>query len=119
MSRDIDIRIYEWKPKLSLKEQKDGAYWERNMLALRYADGWYNDDIEERCEYTYAMRKKPRFDAWRRVLSLDSGAITFHIPDDFPVGDLPEIEPNWDGHTTREKWLRIMKSKSIEVPSDD
>lgn len=35
-----------WHEGMSDKETADLAYWERNMLALRYADGWYNDDIE-------------------------------------------------------------------------
>ena len=100
---------------MSDKETADLAYWERNMLALRYADGWYNDDVEETVaagtedggvdDVTW---EKPRFDGWRRVLSLDDGQITFHVPDDFDVGTLRQIEPNWDGHTTKEKWERVM-----------
>ncbi len=92
--------MYIWKEGLTLKEEKDGAYWERNMLALRYADGWYYD-------------RDNNWIGWRRVLSLDGGKLTFHIPDDFPVGNLPEIAPNWDGHTTGEKWLRILEMRGI------
>ena len=66
----------------------------RNMIALRFADGWYFD-VENNWE------------GWKRVLSLDAGKMTFHIPDDFKIGDLRQIEPNWDGHTTEEKWQRI------------
>lgn len=95
-------------------EAKDVAYWERNMLALRYADGWYNDDIETEVSYGIVGKfTSPRYEGWRRVLSLDGGKITFHIPDDFDVGNLPEIERNWDGHTTAEKWARVASMKSI------
>lgn len=100
-TREGRMRVKVWNINMTDAESKDLAYWERNMLALRYAQGWYNDDTSN---YT----------GWRRVLSLDQGKITFHIPDDFDVGDLPEIEPNWDGHTTEEKWKRIMKYRGIE-----
>lgn len=90
------MKIKVWHEGMSDKEAKDLAYWERNMLALRFAQGWYNDDDSN-------------FPGWRRVLSLDNGRMTFHIPDEFDVGDLPEIEPNWDGHTTEEKWQRVAR----------
>lgn len=92
--------IYEYKDGMSEKEQKDGAYWERNMIALRFADGWYYDTDNN-------------WEGWLRVLSLDGGRMCFHIPDSFDVGNLPQIQPNWDGHTTREKWLRVMKMRGI------
>lgn len=85
---------------MSLEEEKNGAYWERNMLALKYSDGWYFD-------------KENNWDGWKRVLSLDNGRCSFHIPDEFEVGNLKEIEPNWDGHTTKEKWERILIEKGI------
>lgn len=78
------------------------AYWERNMLALAYADGWYEDVANN-------------WPGWKRVLSLDGGKITFHIPNDFDVGNLPKIEPNWDGHSTMAKWERVAKRFGIEL----
>lgn len=94
------MKIKVWHKDMSDKETADLAYWERNMLALRYAQGWYND-------------VQNNYPGWKRVLSLDQGRITFHIPDDFDVGDLPEIEPNWDGHTTEQKWQRIKSYRCI------
>ncbi len=82
------------------EESKDLAYWERNMLALYFADGWYKDT-------------QSNYPGWLRVLSLDGGKITFHIPDAFMVGNLPEIEPNWDGHTTEQKWMRVMAKHEV------
>lgn len=97
------MKVQTWNPSMSVEQTKDLAYWERNMLALYYADGWY-DDLENGV---------PRFEGWRRVLSLEGGRMTFHIPDDFAVGDLSKIEPNWDGHTTAEKWGRVLDSRGI------
>lgn len=99
------MEIKTWHPAMTADETKDLAYWERNALALRYADGWYID---------WDDSGKPRYETWQRVLSLDGGKITFHIPDDFNVGDLPEIQPNWDGHTTEEKWKRVLASRGIQ-----
>jgi len=124
------MKIKTWTPEMSVEDTKDLAYWERNVLALHFADGWYDDDVESdecphegqnpaaacsRCEREAPMQA--RFPGWRRVLTLEDGAITFHIPDDFDVGNLPEIRNNWDGHTTEQKWERILKARGVEVPS--
>jgi hypothetical protein len=111
------VKIYEWNGSLSLEEQKDGAYWERNMIALRFADGWYSDDVPVRSLDGTVIGLEPRYVGWSRVLSLDSGKMTFHIPDNFKVGNLPEIKPNWDGHTTKQKWQEVLKHRGIECSS--
>lgn len=98
------MKIKTWNPAMSVEETKDLAYWERNVLALKFAEGWYEDT-----ENSYP--------GWKRVLSIDAGQITFHIPDDFDVGNLPKIAPNWDGHTTELKWRRILRDRGIEVKS--
>lgn len=115
------MKIKTWKPGMSDAETKDLAYWERNVLALHYADGWYNDDIPWNSDdaglthprYGRIEGLQPRYKGWRRVLSLENGMITFHIPDDFDVGNLPEIKRNWDSHSTEEKWQRILGAKNI------
>lgn len=130
------MKVKAWSPEMSDKETAELAYWERNMLALLFADGWYYDDVTflPDCEHeggyveigTNALvcrecdeaeeQHRPRYQGWRRVLTLDEGTITFHIPDDFDVGTLPMVERNWDGHTTEEKWLRVAQRCGIEVP---
>ncbi len=91
-----------WHDKMSCQETKDLAYQERNLLALRFAEGWYFDTDNN-------------WDGWKRVLSMDGGLLTFHIPDDFPVGDLREIKANWSGNTTLEKWERILVSAGVKL----
>ncbi len=94
------ITIKKWFEGISDSEAKDVAYWERNVLALKYAQGWYRDI-------------KNDYPGFSRVLSIDDGRIAFHIPDDFNVGNLQEIPPNWDGSTTEEKWRRILRERGL------
>jgi len=98
--------VPSWNEKMTVDETKDLAYLERNLLALRYADGWYYDTDNN-------------WDGWKRVLSLDDGKMCFHIPDDFEVGCLIEIEANWDGHTTIEKWNRVRRMHSLKEYSEE
>ncbi len=90
-----------WQPGLTPEQERDIAYHERNLLALMLADGWYQDTDNN-------------WPGWQRVLSLFGGMMTFHIPDDFEVGSVPQIKPNWDGHSTREKWERVMVKFGIK-----
>lgn len=98
-------KTYTWHEGMSLEDTKNLAYFERNMLALYLAKttygGWYYDTDNN-------------WDGWKRVISIDSGRITFHIPDDFNVGSLLEIKPNWNGHSTDEKWRYVMKECGID-----
>lgn len=114
------MKIKTWSPEMSDADTAQLAYWERNVLALRYAEGWYNDDVlftPVPGDGEPAM--VPRYKGWRRVLSLEDGRITFHIPDDFDVGDLPRLEPNWDGHTTEQKWRRILEARGVKPAEDE
>lgn len=100
-----------WHEEMSTEETKKLAYWERNMLALLVAT--LNNDLDNRtgCKqppFGSGWYHHGEWDGWARVISIDEGRITFHVPDDFDLGDLPQIEPNWDGHTTKEKWKRVM-----------
>ena len=110
------MKIRTWNLGMTDKETADLAYWERNVLALYLADGWYNDDIPNPlAREIESAEMVPRYQGWRRILSIGRGQFTFHIPDDFDVGTLPQIEPNWDGHTTEEKWQRMLKDLNVAV----
>ena len=130
------MKPYTWKEGMSPEEAKDGAYWERNMLALRLAvyanDAWSQYvnllkatghdngvDINKPLPCGWYYDTDNNWDGWKRVISLYGGRMTFHIPDDFDLGNkLPQIEPNWDGHTTEEKWYRAMAQSGCEVTDD-
>ncbi|MNW28181.1 hypothetical protein D3C74_49990 [compost metagenome] len=120
------MKPYEWNSELTPKEELDGAYFERNMLALYlavYANKaykTYREYLELRgsevvgnhpstppCGWYYDTDNN--WEGWKRVISLFDGRATFHIPDDFDTGKLPQIEPNWNGHSTVEKWTEIMR----------
>lgn len=116
------MKPYTYSEGMSLAEQKDGAYFERNLLALYFAtflekevgyklgesisSGWYYDTVNN-------------WDGWKRVVSLFDGTCNFHVPDDFDLGTLREIEPVYDGHTTEEKWLRVMEYCGCEMPKGE
>lgn len=101
MSRvDISRLVPDTSP-ASAKNAINKAYWERNMLALLFCDGWYYDTNDSEPGY-------------RRVLSLKGGKVCFHIPDDFDIGNLRQIPNNWDGHTSERKWQRIKQYRGIE-----
>jgi hypothetical protein len=91
-----------WKEGMTPEEERDTAYDERNLLALHFADGFYYDTDND-------------WPGWKRVLSLDDGTMCFHIPDEFPIGDLKEIKPNWDGHTTVDKWERVLALRGVSL----
>lgn len=111
------MTIKVWYEGMPVEESKDLAYWERNMLALRFADGWYDDLVNVAADlgqpFVGVGTSKPRYAGWRRVLTLDGGKMTFHIPDEFDVGNLPRVSPNWDGHTTEQKWRRVQERFGI------
>lgn len=94
-------KLRNWKPEMTAVEEAVLAYEERNLLALAFANGWYYD-------------KDNDWPGYKRVLSLNNGAMCFHIPDDFPVGNLQQIEPNWDGHDTQQKWSKVLDLRGIK-----
>ncbi len=98
-----------------LEEQKNTAYYERNMLVLLLAiqqqkndeaDALINkqDYVNHRSGWYYDTEM---WDGFTRVISLYNGTLGYHIPDDFDIGNLKEIEPSWDGHTTSMKYDRL------------
>lgn len=112
------MKAFTWEEGMTDAESKDGAYWERNMLALQLAvmmndvfDPLVNAvcaDGHHVCGWYFDTDNN--WDGWHRVISINEGRMTFHIPDDFDIGRLPQIEPNWDGHTTEKKWIDCMEN---------
>ena len=112
------MKIYVYEAGMSQKEQKDGAYFERNMLALLLAkesNREYNTGNPHYKSPVSGWYIHGEWEGWARVISLYNGKYTFHVPDDFDMGDLPQIEPNWDGHSTKEKWERVADKCKIKI----
>lgn len=109
------MKPYVYEDGMDYLEQANGAYWERNMLALFLAleSNRYCMDIGEELDSGYFHHGE--WEGWDRVISIHNGQYTFHVPDHFNLGSLPEIEPNWDGHTTEEKWHKMMKNCGIDL----
>jgi len=101
------MKPYVWQDGISSEEAKNGAYWERNMLALMLAKLTNEKMTVWENSYRSGWYYHGEWDGWSRVISINRGQITFHVPDDFDLGNLPQITPNWDGHTTEEKWRRV------------
>lgn len=112
------MKPYVWKEGMSEKEMCDGAYWERNLLALFLANliNSVEEDIEE--DMSCGWYEHGEWEGWSRVISIFDGGITFHVPDDFDLGDLRQIEPNWNNHTTEEKWTKIMEVCGCKIEED-
>ncbi|MNI52079.1 hypothetical protein D3C73_1068360 [compost metagenome] len=126
--------IKGWNAEMSIEEAKDLAYWERNVLALKtatYANMAYEAQLESYkrryghyganttelpCGWYYDTDNN--WEGWKRVISLWYGKVTYHVPDDFDMGSLQQIEPNWNGHTTEEKHRRMLKYCGVEVPDE-
>lgn len=110
------MKPFVYKEGMTLEEQVNGAYWERNMLAVLIANlsnayAVAMSDKEDSGWYVHG-----EWEGWSRVISIANGEFTFHIPDNFDVGKyLPQIEPNWDGHTTEEKWIKVMEVCGMET----
>lgn len=114
------MKPYVWKEGMSATEQKNGAYWERNMLAVLMAVESNNHCKTLGLEEDSGWYVHNGWEGFSRVISIYKGAITFHIPDDFDLGeDLPLIEPNWNGHSTLEKWEFVADLLDMELDIDE
>jgi hypothetical protein len=108
------MKIQVYKDGMSMKEQRDVGYFERNMLALLIANLLRDETDEElKCGWYYDTEND--WDGWKRVVCLLGGSACFHVPDDFDLGHLPQIEPTYDGHTTEAKWENVMKFCGCKV----
>lgn len=110
------MKPFVWQEGMTDEETKNGAYWERNMLAvlLGVVMNNFNDhEIEPICGWY--DHQGDGFEGWSRVISIGRGDMTFHVPDGFNLGKLPKIEPNWNGHTTEEKWKVAMNNCGIDM----
>jgi hypothetical protein len=98
------------------KNERNLEKLERNLLAVllakfvnRYYIQAYGGSIPKGMTSGWYVDSNPEMVGFQRVISIDGGIYTFHVPDNFDLGDLPEIKPNWTGHTTDEKWATLRR----------
>lgn len=110
-----------WKPGMSAEDAKNVAYWERNVLAslLVHIINDVNAFNGEAPNCGWYPHEGEGFEGWSRVVSIFGGGATWHVPDDFDLGDMPRIEPNWDGHTTVDKYALITRMLGMGVQRPD
>lgn len=94
------------------KVSKDGAYTERNRLVSllsRIYPAWLARHSDSDIEWE---------DPWRWIVfvSLPTGQVTWHIHDShLPMFSHLQQAPNiWDGHTTEEKYRRVMDVRGVK-----
>lgn len=121
-----------WQEGMTPEDTKNLAYYERNMAVLymanysnkiwaeflEYAEAKGDDITEELAKGApsgWYVHEGDEFKGWSRVISIGSGTFTVHVPDDFNMGTLPQINPNWNNHTTEEKWNMVKKVCGIVV----
>lgn len=106
-----------WNSTFSLEDSKNLAYFERNMLAVFIGlicnDSWENHPDFDLLKCGYYVHGE--WEGWSRVISLFGGQYTFHVPDEFDIGRLPLINANWDGHSTEDKWTKMMEICGMEL----
>lgn len=98
---------------LAEKSAKDTAYWERNQLVANLARQYESHMVR------HPDSDKEWEDDWRWIVCIHTpaGQMTWHIKDEEATsafGFLP-VEPDaehWDGHTTEEKYNRLLALKS-------
>lgn len=106
MPEDFDWNTAELLMQVDeLRAQKDGAYAERNQLAVALAKVFPS----------HVLHDESQEQGWQAVLCVHTpnGQATWHFPDsqrhllDFLKGtDIPSCA-GWDGHTTEEKYQRL------------
>jgi len=126
------LKIPVYKDGMTMGEVMELAFAERNILALylathsnrtwndfvalRRAEGSTNPDLDKPEPSGYYIDESA--EGYSRVISIFDGRMTFHVPDSFDLGNLKEIAPNWDGHTTEEKWERVLEKCGVKVDKE-
>lgn len=103
---------------VQLMAAKDGAYAERNKLAASVAKlvarlpGWsVGVGLHDGRDWE---------DDWRTVLFIDTpvGQLSWHFHDSerHLLDGLPAYEGKWDGHSTEEKYRRLLEAVALGWP---
>jgi hypothetical protein len=113
---DTEVRFAAEKEMNSLREAKDNAYAERSKVLAAFAHLLSRNVFRD---ITVGITQhdpndKDWEDNWRTILviELPTGQVTWHFPDSEKhlLDGLPEIKDyKWDGHSTEEKYKRLLE----------
>lgn len=82
----------------------DDAYFERNQAVMAMAK------LAMSQGYKVGLRVDPAEPDWPvLMIDLPTGQIGYHLPKDEVVGEWPDYEKEWDGHSLAEKRKRLKK----------
>jgi hypothetical protein len=83
---------------------KDDAYFDRNQAVQAMAK------MARQLGMKVGLQRDPNEPGWP-VLTIDlpTGQVGYHLPEDQVVGDWPEYEKEWDGHSLAEKRDRVAR----------
>ena len=80
----------------------DDAYFDRNQAVMALGR------MAQRLGYKVGLKEDPNEPDWPvLMIDLPTGQVGWHLPKDDVVGDWPEYDGEWDGHTLDEKRKRL------------
>ena len=82
----------------------DDAYFDRNQVIQALAKMALEQGMK------VGLREDPSSPGWP-VLTIDlpTGQVGYHLPEDQVVGDWPDYDKEWDGHSLAEKRERVAR----------
>lgn len=107
---------------LEVTAQKDGAYAERNKVLVLLAA------TATQLGWRVGVGRHPESDTkwekdWRTILFIDlpTGQASWHFHDSEAhlLSGFPEYPDRWDGHTTEEKYERVLRARLDLVEDSD
>ncbi len=80
----------------------DDAYFDRNQAVMALGR------MAQSLGYNVGLKTDPKEPDWPvLMIDLPTGQVGWHLPKDEVVGDWPEYDGEWDGHSLDEKRKRI------------
>ena len=82
----------------------DDAYFDRNQAVQALAK------MALRLGMKAGLRRDPESPGWPvLMIDLPTGQVGYHLPEKEVIGEWPEYEKDWDGHSLAEKRNRVAR----------
>jgi len=80
----------------------DDAYFDRNQAVMAFGK------LAQKLGYKVGLKVDPKEPDWPvLMIDLPTGQVGWHLPKDEIIGQWPEYEGEWDGHSLEEKRNRL------------